>query len=253
MRVLTARSKSVGLILSGALILFASRPISAATITWSQPFRVQTPANIIAPAGNSVHVAADFNTAAGFDPTPDGDDIINGILFTQVGAAGIAGRLTHTFDQGPNFGAAAFPGGTGDADLDNLLNSHSWMGGNPTTATVTLQGLTVGRRYQIQVIGAVDTRACCMARIYEPDNGAGAFNTGTSIQRGMVQSIIGSFVANADTQAFQWRSLNSVAGNNDPAMSGLVVLQVPEPACLLLAGLGLGIGICLRGGRRSGR
>jgi hypothetical protein len=211
----------------------------AATITWSAPFQVQTPADIR--AGGTVHFAADFNTAAGFNPTPDGDDIINGILFTQVGAAGIAGRLSHTFDQGPNFGAAAFPGGTGDADLDNLLNSHSWDGGNPVTASVTLEGLSVGSPYQIQVIGAVDTRACCSLRTYEPDNGAGVFNTGTTIQRGLTQSIVGSFTADASTQTFQWRSLGDAAGNNDPSMSGLVVRLIPEPNSVLLVAVGLSL------------
>jgi hypothetical protein len=216
--------------------------VEAATISWTAPFTVQNESSIR--SGGTVHFAADFNTAAGFGAGPV---VINGIPFTQVGAAGIPGRLTHTFDQGPNFGAAAFPGGTGNTGLNNLLNSHSWDAGDPVAATVTLEGLSVGRPYQIQVIGAVDTRACCSMRTYEPDNGAGVFNTGTTIQRGLVQSIVGSFTADAATQSFQWRSLGNTAGNNDPSMSGLVVRLIPEPGSMLLAVAGLGfVGVTAR-------
>jgi hypothetical protein len=216
-----------GLVVVSPLMWLVARSADAAAITWNAPLTVTSPTDIMLPAGGTIHFAADFNTTAGFDPTPDDDDMINGIPFTRVDAAGIPGLLTHTFNSGPNFGAAAFPGGTGDADLDNLLNSHSWMAGNPVTATVTLQGLTVGAPYQVQVIGAVDTRACCAARVYEPDNGQGQFSAGVSIQRGLTQSIIGTFVADGSTQTFQWRSQNSAAGNNDPGMSGLVVTRRP--------------------------
>ncbi|HEY3391590.1 MAG TPA: PEP-CTERM sorting domain-containing protein [Lacipirellulaceae bacterium] len=213
-----------GLMLVLAAAWIGPQSAAASEITWNAPIIVQSPTDINLPTGGTVHFAADFNTPTDFGPE---DDVINGITFAPVGAAGISGLLTHTFSSGPNFGAAAFPGGTGDADLDNLLNSHSWMGGDPGTASVTLQGLTVGAPYQIQVIGAVDTRPCCAARTYEPDNGQGSFNTGTSIQRGLVQSILGTFIADAGTQVFQWRSLNNAAGNNDPGMSGLVVTRMP--------------------------
>ena len=222
----------VGGLIVSAILLCGPGSLQGAAITWNAPFQVTSPANIMLPAGGTVHFAADFNTPADFGPD---DDMINGILFSQVGTAGIPGLLTHTFANAPNFGAAAFPGGTGDADLDNLLNSHTWMTGNPVSATVTLQGLTVGAPYQIQVVGAVDTRACCAARTYEPDNGQGLFTTGTSIQRGMTQSIIGTFVADGSTQAFQWRSLNNAAGNDDPGMSGLLVTRRPGSATGVVA------------------
>jgi hypothetical protein len=219
------RRKSVQMMATGLAVVLAAvgavpQQAEGAQIAWDLPFPVQTPADVIAIPGGTVHFAADFNTAAGFGAGPV---IINGIAFTQVGAAGIPGLLTHSFSSGPNFGAAAFPGGTGSTGLDNLLNSHSWHPGNPVTAMVTLEGLTIGAPYQVQVIGAGDTRACCAARTYEPDDGLGNFGTGATIQRGMFQSIVGTFTADATTQTFQWRSLNDAAGNNDPSMSGLVV------------------------------
>jgi hypothetical protein len=83
--------------------------------------------------------------------------------------------------------------------------------------------LTIGAPYQIQVIGAGDTRACCATRTYEPDDGLGNLNTGVSYARSDFASIVGTFTADADTQTFQWRSLNDETGNNDPSMSGLIV------------------------------
>jgi hypothetical protein len=239
---------SVSGILSVAAVMIAGeRASNAAAISWGQPFTVQATSDV-SNAG-SVHFAADFNTVEGFGPQ---DDTINGILFTQVGPTGIPGRLTHSFASGPNNGAAAYtavaPAGM-DPDLVELLDSHSWHPGNPVTAMVTLEGLTVGAPYQIQVLGAADTRACCMARIYEPDDGAGNFNTGTSIQRGLVQSIFGRFTADAATQTFQWRSQGGAMGNNDPSMSGLVVLRIPEPASVVL--MSLALGCC--GSRARGR
>jgi hypothetical protein len=208
---------------------------NAAVISWGAPFVVDQDTDV-SKAGN-VYVAADFNTAAGFGPS---GGVINGIQFAQVAAAGVPGRLTHSFSNGPNNGAAAYaavaPAGM-DPDLVELLDSHAWHAGNPVSATVTLEGLAVGTPYQIQVLGAADTRTCCSLRTYEPDDGAGNFTTGTSIQRGLVQSIIGKFTADAATQSFQWRSLGNAAGNNDPGMSGLVVLAVPEPSCILMVSL----------------
>ena len=235
----------VGVLLVAVLVA-GLQTAQAASIAWNSPVTVDDDLDI--QNGGNVHVAADFNTAEGFGA---GDGVINGISFMQVDSAGIAGRLSHTFASGPNNGAAAYaataPVGM-DLDLVELLDSHSWNPGDPATATVTLEGLTIGRAYQIQVLGAVDLRTCCSMRAYEPDDGAGNFDTGVSVQRGLVQSVIGTFTADAGTQAFLWRSLGDATGNNDAAMSGLVVLRIPEPSSIMLAawGLGLYVGAVIR-------
>jgi hypothetical protein len=237
-----------GITLAVAVLVPALRS-DAAEVSWDAPFVVDETTDVS--AAGSVHFAADFNTAAGFGL---GDGVINGIPFTAVGAAGIPGRLTHSFDQGPNNGAAAYaavaPAGM-DMDLVELLDSHSWMGGNPATATVTIEGLTAGTPYQIQVLGAVDTRTCCSARIYEPDDGQGNFDTGVSYARGEIASIIGSFTADAATQTFQWRSFGEAMGNNDPGMSGLVVLAIPEPGSMVLIVFAAGLCGVVSGWRRQ--
>ena len=220
-----------GLLIFSATLLCGPRPLQGAAITWNAPVQVTSPANIVMPAGGTVHFAADFNTPADFGPD---DDMINGILFSQVGTAGIPGLLTHTFANAPNFGAAAFPGGTGDADLDNLLNSHTWMTGNPVSATVTLQGLTVGAPYQIQVVGAVDTRPVAPCA---PTAGQWARIIHYRHQHPTRDDAVDHrhFVADGSTQTFQWRSLNNAAGNDDPGMSGLLVTRRPGSATGVVA------------------
>lgn len=217
------------------LSLGLTASLSAATISWQAATTIDDPTDISNSAG-TLHVAADFNTALNFGPD---DATINGIPFQAIGAGNdVPGLLTTDIASGPGYSTTYFTGATGDADLDALLDSHSWFGGNPATATITLEGLTNGLDYQVQLIGAADARSCCAARTYEPDDGAGNFTTGVSVQRGLFQTTIGTFTADGATQQILWRSLNNATGNNDPGLSGLVVIQVPEPASALLLLLG---------------
>ena len=153
--------------------------------------------------------------------------VINGITFTTSVAAGTANVAT-TMNSGPNYNATWFGGATGDADLDALLNSHAWLGGNPAEVSVTISNLVIGREYQVQFIAVADARGCCAARTYEPDDGQGNYTTTVSMSRGSFSSTIGTFVADADTQDILWRSLGAVAGNNDPGFSGMVVLELVD-------------------------
>jgi hypothetical protein len=221
---------------SVALALAAAGQANAAEISWKPSFIIDDPSDIKNPPGSSVHAALDFNTAEGAATSPDGDDIINGIPFIAVNN-GSPGSVTTSFSDGPSFNATYHPGGTGDGDLDDLLDAHSYLGGGTGTATITLEGLSVGQPYLIQAIGVADLRGCCADRTYEPDDGLGNFTTGVTVQRGLFQSTLGTFTADAETQAFQWRSLGGM-GNNDPGFSGLVVLAIPEPSSWLLAAVG---------------
>lgn len=209
-------------LISGAII-FSSHPAAdAAEITWGNSFVIGAAADISNPIGSTVVVAADFNNAAG---TAVGDDnVINGIPFTETPSAGI-GDLVTTMASGPAYGVDFFTGATDDQDLDALLDSHSWFAGNPGTTSFTISNLTPGLNYQVQLIAVADIRACCAARTYEPDDGMGNFNTGVTLARGLFQSVIGTFTADSNTQTIGWRSLGEAAGNNDPGLSGMVVLQ----------------------------
>jgi hypothetical protein len=237
MKSAVARSIPAALALSALVIALTAAPrINAANISWGPVFVIDDPTDISHPAGSVVHAAIDYNTAGGA-ATAGGDNLINGIPITQV-TLQLPGAVSTTFGNGPSFNATYHPGGTGDQDLDDLLDSHSYLAGNPGVTSLTLEGLTISGQYQVQLINVADSRGCCATRTYEPDNGAGDFTTGVTMQRSLFQSTIGTFTADAATQTIQLRSLNAATGNNDPGLSGLVVLLVPEPMSLGLVGLG---------------
>jgi hypothetical protein len=234
---LLARLSSYGLLAVLISITAAPSQLRAAVIAWGAAIVVDDPTDISKPAGSTLHAAIDFNTVVGAG-TAGGDNIINGIPFTQVLLTS-PGTVVTNFTDGPSFNATYHPTPTGDQDLDDLLDSHTYLPGNPTTALITLEGLTVGGQYQVQLIGVADSRTCCAGRIYEPDNGAGDFTTGVTMQRGMFQSTIGTFTASAATQPIQLRSLNAAAGNSDPGLTGIVVQRlIPEPTSLALVAFG---------------
>jgi len=195
-----------------------------ANIIWGTPETITAAANISNPPGSTVHIAADFNTATG---TAVGDDnIINGIPFTETPTTG-SGNLVTDMTSGPAYGAAFFSGTTDDGDLDGLLDAHSYTAANPGEVTLTINNLTPGSTYQVQLIAVADNRGCCAGRTYEPDDGAGNYTTGIAMNRGGFLSVLGTFVANDASQTIKWRSLGGGGANSDPGFSGLVVLELP--------------------------
>ncbi|MES2709886.1 MAG: discoidin domain-containing protein [Verrucomicrobiota bacterium] len=193
-------------------------PSMAGMITWQEPFPVAAAADINKPAGGTLKFALAFRNAA----WPE-DQTINGISFTP-GTANVAGFLASDLTAGPAAGNGSFfTGTTDDTDLTALLDSQSYKIGDPATVTLTLQELTPGSIYQLQLIVGADDRSCCSGRTYEPDNGMGVFDTGKTLQRGQHHSILGTFAANGTTQAIQFRSLNGAGGNSDPAISALIL------------------------------
>lgn len=220
MRTVTHERITLGL----SFLLLTLAP--AAEITWGTPSTITAPTDISNPLGNNLIVAADFNNPTG---TAVGDDnIINGIPFEQMPNAGNGTSLVTNMSSGPAYGTNFFTGGTGDGDLDALLDSHSYTLANPAEITVTVNGLNPGFDYQIQLIAVADARSCCSGRTYEPDDGQGNYNTGIEMNRGGFLQVLGSFTADATSQTFLWRSLGGVGGSNsDPGFSGLVVLEIP--------------------------
>jgi hypothetical protein len=76
--------------------------------------------------------------------------------------------------------------------------------------------------------------------VYDVDDGAGNFTTGVTLQRGLGQSVIGTFTADADAQTILLRSANELAGNNDPGLSAYALRAIPEPASMTLLQIALG-------------
>lgn len=166
------------------------------------------------------------------------------IAFTGVEYDG--GNAAGTFFTGDG-------GDTGSPSLNEIYDSHGWNGAG---ATITLEGLTEGESYMVQLLGAGDTRGCCNTRSQAADDGMG--NVSGDFYRG-ASSVTGTFTAAGATQA-----INIISGSDngvDPGLSGYIVadssgavlsafniaggdatVTIPEPASAamaLLAGLAM--------------
>jgi hypothetical protein len=177
-------------------------------------------------AGSVVDKAYDFDA---------GNLTINGVNFTDFNAQSAD---THTGLGGQNvgYGADGFVG-----DYGTLLNAGDYQDG--TVSSITLNGLTSGKTYQLEV-WVNDGRVCCGART-ETLSGDTAVGTGsvaydTSAVPG--QFDIGTFVATGTSQTLNLDEFGPNSGNEQ--INGLLLTNpVPEPASIVaLAGLG-GMGL----------
>lgn len=180
-----------------------------------------------------------------------GSPVINGMAFTEVS------------------GSIDFWGNTGiNPNIDSVLSGHRASAG---TFTLSLTGLTIGNTYQIQLVGIHDSRSTIRERQYEVSFGGTDYTSGgtpvvltragygntnppSSLSFDGIDSygtVVGTFVADSDTQTIQLRS-NTQDGNSgddtDPGLSGYILIEseaVPEPSSMALLGLG-GLAALLR-------
>ena len=134
-------------------------------------------------------------------------DLIGGSSITFAPFAYDGGNAEGTFWTGDG-------GTTGDDILDSVYNSHGWNGDG---ASITLDGLTAGESYQVQLLGAGDTRGCCNTRNQAASDGT---NVSSDFPRGN-SSVIGSFTATGATQ-----DIMIVSGTDngvDPGLSGFIL------------------------------
>lgn len=185
--------------------------LSGAEITWQAPFNITSVSSIDT---SGTLVTAVNATSGGDSPTVNlgGENI----LFSSNNI-GPSGTGTGTFFTGGG-------GDTGNADLNTVLNSHSYSGG---TWSVPLSGLTSGADYQIQLIGAGDTRGCCSSRNQRGGDAESPENVSGDFSRSGVGSVIGTFTASGTTQ-----TINVLAGLNngtDPGLSAYILRSVAPP------------------------
>jgi len=193
-----------------AFVLSASF-LSAAEITWQPTFNLTNASQVNT---DGTLVKAVNATSGGDSPTVN----IGGenILFS---AEAIAPNNTNT--------GTFFTGGGGDSgnsQLNTVLNSHSYAGGG---WTLNLTGLTGGANYQIQLIGAADTRNCCSSRNQRAGDGETPENISGDFSRSGVGSVIGTFTADGTTQ-----TINLIEGNNngvDPGLSAYILRATAPP------------------------
>ena len=177
---------------------------------------------------------------------PAGGPTINGVSFTEVG------------------GSTDFWGDTGiNPQIDDLLSGHTASGGG--LFTLTLDDLTVGQLYQIQLIGIHDSRTVAGINQRQQEVSFGgsdftsqgaapvltrfAYGNDFDLDGGSFDgipsfgSVVGTFVADSSVQTIQFRS-NQQDGNfnddPDPGLSGYVLITTPEPTSMIAGALGLG-------------
>lgn len=217
-------SKLLAAVALGVLSLHAS----AALITWGPVTSITSPASLDQTGSFITAINAGGNGGA---PLPvAGTDVV----FTDGGLTSASvGTITNTGNGG------FYSPTTGDANLDAVLDSHSYLGGgNPNSrGQVTLTGLNPGTQYRLQVVGVSDDRACCADRIQTVDDGNG--DVSGNLQRSLANTVIGTFTADAATQSF------FVSGVNDPGISAYQLRAAPEPGTIALLALG-GIGFLAR-------
>ncbi|MDA7613677.1 hypothetical protein N8586_00950 [Verrucomicrobiales bacterium] len=134
-------------------------------------------------------------------------DLIGGPSITFTPFAYDGGNAEGTFWTGDG-------GTTGDDVLDSVYNSHGWNGDG---ASITLDGLTAGESYQVQLLGAGDTRGCCNTRNQAASDGtnvSGDFPRGNS-------SVIGTFTAAGASQEIM--IISGTDNGVDPGLSAFIL------------------------------
>ena len=185
--------------------------LQGAEITWQAPFNITSVDSIDT---NGTLVDAINATRGGGSPTVNfgGENI----TFT-ANAIGPSNTGNGTYFTGGG-------GNTGNANLNTVLNSHSYGGGG---WAIQLTGLSPGADYQIQLIGAGDTRGCCSARNQRGGDGESPENLSGDFSRSGVGSVIGTFTASGTTQP-----INLLPGLNngvDPGLSAYILRSVAPP------------------------
>ena len=193
-------------------LMIVAGGLSAAPITWEEPFNLTNVSGLstegrLVRAVNATRDAVSPTVMAGAEAIP-----------FQAEGLGPSGVGTGTYFTGDG-------GDSGDANLNAVLDSHVWGG---AAWSFELTGLASGTAYQIQLIGAADTRSCCSNRNQRAGDGEAAESVSGDFSRSGVGSVIGTFTADGPTQEI--RVLPGTVNGTDPGLSGYVLRELSPPA-----------------------
>jgi hypothetical protein len=125
---------------------------------------------------------------------------------------------------------------TDQASLDEILNSHHFIDGSGAMFSITLQNLSVGQSYRLQIVAPADSRGCCSGRSHDVAS-AGGGTPGTLFRFADINgdtvfhttSIIGDFTADATEQEFIFGGGLDGGGESALLLSSSMPFQLAEP------------------------
>ncbi|WOO40613.1 hypothetical protein [Rubellicoccus peritrichatus] len=207
-------------ILSLALLSLAacSSGVSAATINYGSAFNI-VDQNSVDTSFGTIEYAYNFSLE---ETTTD----VNGVTFTGIHLDGINsspdGNISYITGGSTSDASATIPGGT-NAGLATLLGGGTFTGGN-ASAEITLNNLTIGNKYQVQLFSFQTNSGeqfSVDGNLLDPQSGT------------LGQTIIGTFTADAETQ-----TINTSGSQQFAVGNGLVLVRVPEQSSFaVVAGL----------------
>lgn len=190
---------------SAALLLgLASPGIEAAVISWQTGpvYSGVSGADAIRVNGNSLQ-AVNLGSTSGLTVITNGQSL--------------------TFSAADKLDAGFFNSGspgTSSASFNTIIDQTDFNSAN-TTVSNFFTGLIPGIQYQVQLF-ASDSRPCCNTRTQFFSDGVG--NNSPTITQGTFTSVLGTFTADASTQA-----LGLFANSNNPVISAYTVREVSAP------------------------
>ena len=215
-----------------SLSFLSLHSVSAATISWIAHGTV-TDNHDISLAGTLVHATtygsggATVNVTVGSEVIPfEGETAFaGGIVTTPNSTVTVAGRTAQT-------GFFNSAGTTVSANFETVLDSFAFDGPNPKV--LTLNNLTVGQEYQIQLFVS-DDRGCCSARTQLWSDNAVVSTGNETVTFTHVTSPydIGTFVAGATSETIYGHGV----GQNQNILNGYVLRAIPEPSSIALTAL----------------
>jgi hypothetical protein len=124
--------------------------------------------------------------------------------------------------------AGVWDGPNVDADFETIMDSfaHTQVS-NPSNGTFTLSGLTVGQQYSVQLLASDMRAGIGDIRTIRFDDGLG--NSTATVIQNTAPSFIGTFTANATTQAFGVFS-TATSGSSGSVLNAVTLSAIPEPS-----------------------
>lgn len=210
-------------VLALALPLVVTANIQAATIAWGAPTTVTADTDVN--LNGTLISATTWGAGNG--------NVVNGVTFAGNNDNAImAVTKNNITNQAGGFDPT---GTTVSAGFETILDSFAFDGPNPKV--LTLNGLTVGNVYEIQLFVS-DDRGCCSARtqLWSDNPTAGAGNESATFAHIDSTYTIGTFTATAATELIYGRGV----GQNQNGLNAAVlrdVTVIPEPSATVLGAL----------------